>query len=170
MAGCALNFRANMRSVIEANMCFIGPSIDALPWNLLSALFVCGHLLNFRLVRRDCLVTYHAIFHARNACHGPLRDAHVTVVTLQFCYFDVRLVLVCDRLNRFASDTEKMTNRFSERPVSGGEYFPRCRRRRGVGLRSHHYASCERGHDYADFPPPQVLINAPHNELVNINE
>jgi len=123
MACRTLNFRPDVWRVIKADVGFISPTVDALPWNFLATHFVRGHFLDFRLVRRNRLVTDHAVLDARNARNRAFRNSNVTEIALQLGYFNVRLVLICNRLNRFGADTEEMTNRLAERFVSGGKYL-----------------------------------------------
>src|SRR5262245_2044783 len=115
----ALNFRADMRSVIETDVRFVGPSVDALPWNLLTAHFVCGHLHDLGLVGRDGLMADHAVLDAGNAGHRTLRNPDMAEIALEFGLFDMGLVLVCNRLNRLAADSKEMTNRLAKGFVRG---------------------------------------------------
>jgi len=139
VAGCALDFGANMWSVIETHVRFIRPAINALPRDFFPALLVCGYLLNFRLVRCNSLVADHAILHAGYACHRPFIDANMAEITLELGFLDVRLVLVGDRLNGFRADPEKMTDSFAKRFVCRAENRV-FRTRRCVRLRPQQYA------------------------------
>ena len=123
MACRALNFGADVRRVIETNVRFVGPPINALPGNFFTAHFVCGHFHDLGLVGRNCLMAHHAVLDAGNARHRTFRNSNMAEIALELGFLNVRPVLICDRLNRFAPNPKEMTNRLAEGFVRGCEYL-----------------------------------------------
>ena len=123
MACRALNFGADVRRVIETNVRFVGPPVNALPGNFFTAHFVCGHFHDLGLVGRNCLMAHHAVLDAGNARHRTFRNSNMAEIALELGFFDMWLVLIGDRLNRFGANSEEMTNRLAERFVRGREYL-----------------------------------------------
>ena len=66
-------------------------------------------------------MTHHAVLDARDARNGALRNADMAEVALQLGFFDMRLVLIRNRLHGFGANSEEMSNRLAKRLVSGRE-------------------------------------------------
>src|SRR4026207_569265 len=79
MTGGALDFCANMRGVIEANMSFFGPAPDALPRNVLALLVVSAQFHNLRMIGESLLMTGPAGPNIGNGCHGATRHRDVAI-------------------------------------------------------------------------------------------
>ncbi len=131
-----LHLCTDMRCVIETDVSFIRPSVNALPWNFLAARFICGNLLDLGFICCDRLVAHHAVLHARYACHRTLRYPSVAEITFELCDFNMRFVLVRDWLNGLAPYKEEVAYCFAQRRVRGRKYLRRLRKSGSRGLSS----------------------------------
>lgn len=125
VAYLAINARANVRRVIEFQVCGRLEPIHALPGNVFAACQIGSNFLDLRVVRGDHPVAGHTKIDARNSGIGALIHTDVAIGALQ-AIRQVHLVCERDRLDGLGARSKKFQNGVRHRAV---------RRSKNVGTR-----------------------------------
>jgi hypothetical protein len=117
MAGGAINLGADVRGMIEADVGFVRPAVDALPGNIFSAITVSADFLNFRVIGQKRLVAAPTGADIGYSGFGAPRHGDVTVPAPQLRGFNMHLMVKGYGLFRFRTYSEKMAGGFVHRHV-----------------------------------------------------
>ena len=122
MTGRALDFRADMRRMIEPDMRFPDESVNPLPGKIFSTFGLVAQGLNSAIGDvADVLMTTHANIDARNSRPRPLAYPRVTGVAVDADIVGMDQMREFDRLLRLGPDVQKILRRIPESRVRGGE-------------------------------------------------
>ena len=121
MTGGAIDFRRDMRRMVESHVGFFHPTPDALPRNVLSFVEVRFHLLNLCTICRRRCVTVPAGADVGYRCLGASGGADMTVHTRELDVLDVDIVRECDRLNGLRPISEEMGYGLRDGTVGGSK-------------------------------------------------
>ena len=108
MTGGALDFCANVRGVIEANMRFFGPAPDAFPRNVLALLVVTTQFPDLRMVGDNLFMTGPAGPNIGNGCLGATRHRGMAIDAIQFGDFQMDSMNKSDRLLRLGAVSDEV--------------------------------------------------------------
>jgi hypothetical protein len=103
MAGGALHFGANMRSVIESDMGFFGPTRDAFPGNIMAFLMVTAQFHDLRVIAEDFFMTAPTRPDIGDGRPRAASRSDVAFDASQFGDFQMDAVNKSDRLLRFGA-------------------------------------------------------------------
>lgn len=141
---------ADVRSVIESDMRRRWKTIDALPRNVLAPRAVGSHLLDFRFVRGNHLMTGHAEIDARDSGVRALIHADVAISALH-AVAEVHFVRVSNRLDGFRVEVKKIPQGIGNGGMGWGENVSALRPGQPLSsLSAHSSPQYPSQHDHAD--------------------
>ena len=149
---------ADVRSVIESDVCSRWKTIDALPRNVLAPCAVGSDLFDFRFVRGNHLMTGHAEIDVRDSGVRALIDADVAIRALH-AVAEVHFVRVSNRLDGFRAEVKKFPQGIGNGGMRWGENVRAWRSGQPLGsLSAHSPPHHPSQHDHADCScDPRIL-------------
>lgn len=123
MAGCTVDRRSDVRSVVETNVSFLDPAVDALPGNVFTTLLVGAQLLDFRVIRQRIYVARPAGADVWNPRNRTPRHGDVAVRTLHLHFGNMLGMDESDGLLNTAAHSEKMAYGFKDGVMPGREHL-----------------------------------------------
>jgi hypothetical protein len=109
--------------VVEVNVSFLNPTVNALPGDIFTPFLIGTHLLDFRVLRQRIHVARPTGSDIRDSRYRTTRHRDVTVRTLHLHIVYVFGVDEVDWLHRLATHSEKMANGLPQGCVRRREDF-----------------------------------------------